>query len=154
YLVQVSRSIGDVYMKHARYDRELINGKFRLPEPMNKPILSANPTIISHVLQPNDAFLILASDGLWEHLSNEKAVDIVHNHPRAGSAERLVMVALQEAARKREMKYSGLWKIGKKVRRHFHDDITVIVLFFNHDLISRGAVQDPLVSNRNALEHR
>ncbi|KAK6254372.1 hypothetical protein QUC31_016106 [Theobroma cacao] len=107
YLVQVSRSIGDVYMKHARYDRELINGKFRLPEPMNKPILSANPTIISHVLQPNDAFLILASDGLWEHLSNEKAVDIVHNHPRAGSAERLVMVALQEAARKREMKYSG-----------------------------------------------
>lgn len=70
-------------MKHARYDRELINGKFRLPEPMNKPILSANPTIISHVLQPNDAFLILASDGLWEHLSNEKAVDIVHNHPRA-----------------------------------------------------------------------
>ncbi|MBA0725417.1 hypothetical protein Golax_022008, partial [Gossypium laxum] len=72
-IIQVSRSIGDVYMKHARYNREPINGKFRLPEPMNMPILSANPTIISHDLQPNDSFLIFASDGLWEHLSNEKA---------------------------------------------------------------------------------
>ncbi|KAA3481195.1 putative protein phosphatase 2C 42 [Gossypium australe] len=153
-IIQVSRSIGDVYMKHARYNREPINGKFRLPEPMNMPILSANPTIISHDLQPNDSFLIFASDGLWEHLSNEKAVDIVHSHPHAGSAKRLVKAALQEAARKREMRYSDLRKIDKKVRRHFHDDITVIVLFFNHDLISRGAVQDPPVSIRSALEHR
>ena len=71
-----------------------------------------------------------------------------------GSAKRLVKAALQEAARKREMRYSDLRKIDQKVRRHFHDDITVIVLFFNHDLISRGAVQDPLVSIRSALEHR
>ncbi|KAK8504993.1 hypothetical protein V6N13_022839 [Hibiscus sabdariffa] len=153
-IIQVSRSIGDVYMKHARYNREPINGKFRLPEPMHMPILSASPTIISHALQPNDSFLIFASDGLWEHLSNEKAVDIVHSHPRAGSAKRLVKAALQEAARKREMRYSDLRKIDKKVRRHFHDDITVIVLFFNHDLVSRGAVQDPPVSIRSAVEHR
>ncbi|XWS14214.1 hypothetical protein CRYUN_Cryun36dG0103800 [Craigia yunnanensis] len=151
---EVSRSIGDVYMKYARYNREPINGKFRLPEPTNMPILSANPTISSYALHPNDSFLIFASDGLWEHLSNEKAVDIVHSHPRAGSAKRLVKAALQAAARKREMRYSDLRKIDKKVRRHFHDDITVIVLFFNHDLISRGAVQDPPVSIRSALEHR
>ncbi|KAK8684570.1 hypothetical protein V6N13_040592 [Hibiscus sabdariffa] len=153
-IIQVSRSIGDVYMKHAQYNREPINAKFRLPEPMNMPILSASPTIISHALHPDDSFLIFASDGLWEHLSNEKAVAIVHSHPRTGSAKRLVKAALQEAARKREMRYSDLRKIDKKVRRHFHDDITVIVLFFNHDLISRGAVQDPPVSIRSALEHR
>lgn len=70
-------------MKHVQYNREPINGKFRLPEPMNMPILSANPTIISHPLHPNDSFLIFASDGLWEHLSNEKAVDIVHSYPHA-----------------------------------------------------------------------
>ncbi|KAG8499550.1 hypothetical protein CXB51_006160 [Gossypium anomalum] len=152
-IIQVSRSIGDLYMKHAQYNREPINAKFRLPEPMNMPLLSANPTIISHPLHPSDSFLIFASDGLWEHLSNEKAVDIVHSHPRVGSAKRLVKAALQEAARKREMRYLDLQKIDKKVRRHFHDDITVIVLFFNHDLISRGAVQDPPVSIRSALEH-
>ncbi|KAK9289123.1 hypothetical protein L1049_017596 [Liquidambar formosana] len=152
-IIQVSRSIGDVYMKHAEYNREPINGKFRLPEPMNMPILTANPSIISHPLQPNDSFLIFASDGLWEHLSNEKAVDIVHSNPHAGSAKRLIKAALQEAARKREMRYSDLRRIDKKVRRHFHDDITVIVLFLNHDLISRGMMQDPPLSIRSALEH-
>ena len=69
-----------------------------------------------------------------------------------GSAKRLVKAALQEAARKREMRYSDLQKIDKKVRRHFHDDITVIVLFLNHDLISKSAVQTPPVSVRSALE--
>lgn len=152
-IIQVSRSIGDVYMKHAQFNREPINAKFRLPEPMNMPIMTAVPTIVSHRLQPNDSFLIFASDGLWEHLSNEKAVDIVHSNPRAGSAKRLVKAALQEAARKREMRYSDLRKIDKKVRRHFHDDITVIVLFLNHDLISEGMVQDPPLSIRSALDH-
>lgn len=152
-IIQVSRSIGDVYMKHARYNREPISAKFRLPEPMHMPIMSAVPTILTHTLQPNDFFLIFASDGLWEHLTNEKAVEIVHSHPHAGSAKRLVKAALQEAARKREMRYSDLRKIDRKVRRHFHDDITVIVLFLNHDLISRGSAQDPPVSIRCALEH-
>lgn len=70
-----------------------------------------------------------------------------------GSAKRLVKTALQEAARKREMRYSDLRKIDKKVRRHFHDDITVIVLFLNHDLISRGTAQEPPVSIRSAPDH-
>ncbi|XAR56983.1 Phosphoprotein phosphatase [Bertholletia excelsa] len=151
-IIQVSRSIGDVYMKHAHYNRGPINGKFKLYEPINMPILTATPSIISHPLHPNDCFLIFASDGLWEHLSNEKAVEIVHSHPHAGSAKRLVKAALHEAARKREVRYSDLRKIDKKVRRHFHDDITVIVLFLNHDLISRGVVQDPPLSIQSALE--
>lgn len=70
-------------MKHAEFNREPINAKFRLPEPNNMPIMSAIPSVISHPLRPDDSFLIFASDGLWEHLSNEKAVDIVHNNPRA-----------------------------------------------------------------------
>ncbi|KAL8120360.1 putative protein phosphatase 2C 42 isoform X2 [Apium graveolens] len=152
-IIQVSKSIGDVYMKHAQFNREPINGKFRLPEPMNMPIMSATPSILSHPLQENDSFLIFASDGLWEHLSNEKAVEIVQNNPRAGSAKKLVKAALQEAARKREMRYSDLRRIEKKVRRHFHDDITVFVLFLNHDLISRGMGLGHQLSLRSALEH-
>ncbi|CAK9328921.1 unnamed protein product [Citrullus colocynthis] len=153
-IIQVSRSIGDVYLKHAQYNNERINAKFRLPEPIDRPILTAVPTIIAHTLHQNDSFLIFASDGLWEHLTNEKAVEIVHNHPRAGSAKRLVKAALQEAARKREMRYSDLRKIDKKVRRHFHDDISVIVLFFNHDLISRSNVLlDQPLSVRSAFDH-
>ena len=56
-----------------------------------------------------------------------------------GSARRLVKTALQEAAKKREMRYSDLKKIDRGVRRHFHDDITVIVVFLDSNLISRAS---------------
>ena len=61
--------------------------------------------------------------------------------------------ALQEAARKREMRYEDLGRIDRKVRRHFHDDITVIILFLNHNLISSRTVQGPSLSLRSSLEH-
>lgn len=53
-----------------------------------------------------------------------------------GSARRLVKAALQEAARKREMRYSDLKKIDRGVRRHFHDDTTVVVLFLDDLTVS------------------
>ncbi|XP_008806142.1 probable protein phosphatase 2C 60 [Phoenix dactylifera] len=138
-LIQVSRSIGDVYLKKAEFNREPLYVKFRLREPFKNPILSSEPSISVQPLQPQDQFLIFASDGLWEHLSNQGAVDIVHNNPRSGSARRLVKAALQEAAKKREMRYSDLNKIDRGVRRHFHDDITVIVVFLDSNLVSRAS---------------
>ncbi|XP_071721076.1 probable protein phosphatase 2C 42 [Rutidosis leptorrhynchoides] len=152
-IIQISRSIGDVYMKHSEYNTDQIAQKFRLPEGTVMPILSATPAILTHDIHPSDSFLIFASDGLWEHMSNEEAVEIVHNNPRAGIAKRLVKAALHEAAKKREMRYSDLRKIDKRVRRHFHDDITVIVLYLNYDQISRGHSNAPNVSLRSALEH-
>ncbi|KAJ9178786.1 hypothetical protein P3X46_010642 [Hevea brasiliensis] len=148
-LIQVSRSIGDVYLKKAEFNRQPLYAKFRLREPFKKPILSSEPSISVHQLQPHDQFIIFASDGLWEHLSNQEAVDIVQNHPRSGSARRLVKAALQEAAKKREMRYSDLKKIDRGVRRHFHDDITVIVVFLDSILVSRASsVKDSNISVR------
>uniref|UniRef100_A0A6N2N6F7 PPM-type phosphatase domain-containing protein n=1 Tax=Salix viminalis TaxID=40686 RepID=A0A6N2N6F7_SALVM len=132
----ISRSIGDVYLKKPEFNREPLYTKFRLREPFKRPILSSEPSISVHELQPHDQFLVFASDGLWEHLSNEEAVDIVQNHPRSGIARRLIKAALQEAAKKREMRYSDLKKIDRGVRRHFHDDITVAVVFLDANLIS------------------
>ncbi|XVF62231.1 hypothetical protein PTKIN_Ptkin08bG0200800 [Pterospermum kingtungense] len=138
-LIQISRSIGDVYLKKAEFNREPLYQKFRLREPFRKPILSSEPSISVHELRPHDQFIIFASDGLWEHLSNQDAVDIVQNHPRNGSARRLVKAALQEAAKKREMRYSDLKKIDRGVRRHFHDDITVVVVFLDSNLVSKAS---------------
>ncbi|CAO2815644.1 unnamed protein product [Amaranthus hypochondriacus] len=138
-LIQVSKSIGDVYLKKPEYNREPLFSKFRLREPFKRPILSADPSILAHELQPHDQFVIFASDGLWEHLTNQEAVDIVQNNPRNGSARRLVKTALQEAAKKREMRYSDLKKIDRGVRRHFHDDITVVVVFLDSNLVSRAS---------------
>ncbi|XP_052875453.1 probable protein phosphatase 2C 38 isoform X2 [Gossypium arboreum] len=138
-LIQISRCIGDAYLKKAEFNKEPLLPKFRLPEPFQKPILSAEPSVLVHKLQPDDQFLIFASDGLWEHISNQEAVKIVQTSPRNGIARRLIKAALKEAAKKREMRYSDLRKIDRGVRRHFHDDITVVVVFIDPNLINGGS---------------
>lgn len=138
-IIQVSRSIGDVYLKKQEFNRDPLFPKFRVPA-LPQPVLRAEPAILVHELQPHDRFLIFASDGLWEHLSNQEAVEIVNNYPHRGIAKRLVKAALKVAAKKREVRYADLRKIKRGVRRHFHDDITVIVVFLDHELMRRGAI--------------
>ncbi|XP_076893837.1 putative protein phosphatase 2C 46 [Bidens hawaiensis] len=150
-LIQISRSIGDVYLKKAEFNREPLYANFRLRDPIRRPILRSDPSVSMHEIQPEDRFVIFASDGLWEHLSNQEAVDIVKNHPNNGSARRLVKAALQEAAKKREMRYSDLKKIERGVRRHFHDDITVVVVFMDSNLVGKASSwKGPTLSLRGA----
>ncbi|EPS65469.1 hypothetical protein M569_09309, partial [Genlisea aurea] len=48
-----------------------------------------------------------------------------------GIARKLASAAIEEAAKKRELQYGDIKKIEKGVRRHFHDDITVIVMYLD-----------------------
>ncbi|KAL4361600.1 hypothetical protein GQ457_04G017500 [Hibiscus cannabinus] len=134
-LSQVSRSIGDMYLKKP----ELIK-HFGLPIPLKRPVMTAEPSISIRKLKSQDLFLIFASDGLWEQLSDQAACNIVLKSPRAGIAKRLVRAAVQEAAKKREMRYGDIKRIEKGVRRHFHDDITVIVIYLDHPLSSSNGI--------------
>nr|KJB79427.1 hypothetical protein B456_013G049000 [Gossypium raimondii] len=84
-IIQVSRSIGDVYLKKPEFYRDPIFQQFGNPVPLKRP----------------------------------------------GIAKRLVRAAIQEVAKKREMRYSDIKKIEKGIRRHFHDDITVIVIYLD-----------------------
>ncbi|KAK8632281.1 hypothetical protein V6N13_072675 [Hibiscus sabdariffa] len=97
-------------------------------------------------------------EGLWEQLSDETAVDIVFRNP-----ELVVRAALQEVTKKREMRYGDIRKIEKGIRRHFHDDSTVVcttartvtlksskqgircqvdIVFRNPELVIRAALQE------------
>ncbi|KAF6147577.1 hypothetical protein GIB67_035334 [Kingdonia uniflora] len=137
-IIQVSRSIGDVYLKKPDFNRDPLFLQFGNPIPLRRPVMTAEPSIEIRKLEPHDLFLIFASDGLWEQLTDEAAVDIVFKNSRAGIAKRLVRAAIDEAARKREMRYDDIKKIEKGVRRHFHDDITVIVIYLDQHRGSRN----------------
>uniref|UniRef100_A0A0E0BKT9 protein-serine/threonine phosphatase n=1 Tax=Oryza glumipatula TaxID=40148 RepID=A0A0E0BKT9_9ORYZ len=133
-LVQVLRAIGDAYLKYPQYSRE----------PLNKPILSANPSIVSRVLRPSDRFIIFGSAVLWEYLSNQEAVEIVKNHQASGSAKMLVKAALHAAAKKHNLHYSDLLKMDRDNPRHVHEDVIAVVLFINYDQLLKGKQGRPL----------
>ncbi|KAF3593210.1 hypothetical protein DY000_02026481 [Brassica cretica] len=98
-IIQISRSIGDVYLKKAEFNREPLYAKYRLREP-------------------------ILERGAVDNGACDPAT-------RSGIARRLVKMALQAAAKKREMRYSQ-----RGVRRHFHDDITVVVIFLDTNVVS------------------
>lgn len=131
-IIQVSRSIGDVYLKKPEFNRDPIFQQFGNPVPLRHPVMTAEPSIVRRKLKPQDLFLIFASDGLWEQLSDQAAVEIVSKNPRSGIAKRLARAALQEAAKKRDIVYSDIRNIEKGIRRHFHDDISVVVVYLDH----------------------
>ncbi|KAL0736430.1 hypothetical protein Bca4012_012640 [Brassica carinata] len=134
-IIQVSRSIGDAYLKHPDFSLGPSFPRFYLPEGLKRPVLSAEPCVYTRVLQTSDKFVIFASDGLWEHVSNQQAVEIVNKHPRPGIARRLVRRAMNIAAKKKGMMYDDLKKVERGVRRFFHDDITVAVIFIDNELL-------------------
>lgn len=51
--------------------------------------MSAEPSLLTRQLRPEDLFLIFASDGLWEQISDEEAVEIVLKNPRSVSTHHL-----------------------------------------------------------------
>ena len=78
------------------------------------------PEIIEERIRENDKVLILASDGVWEHMSNLEVVEIVgkfwKSKNSAGAADNLA-----KEARKRWERLLGITI----------DDITAIVIFFD-----------------------
>ncbi|GAQ84673.1 Protein phosphatase 2C family protein [Klebsormidium nitens] len=128
--LQVTRAFGDCYMKSLAFNRNPLFPRFRVPGHYTPPLITAVPHVAIYTLRAKDKFLILASGGLWEYVTNQEAVDIVHAIPKKEIARHLVKIALERAAAKHEIPYSELVQMSPGRRREFHDDITVIVFFF------------------------
>ncbi|KAM0046597.1 putative protein-serine/threonine phosphatase [Helianthus debilis subsp. tardiflorus] len=133
-IIQVSRTIGDAYLKKPEFALDASYPRFHLREPIRKPVLGNGPSLYTRELKPDDKFIVFASDGLWEHMTNQQVVDIVHNNPRSGIARRLVKSAINEAARKGKRRYDEVKKMEKGSRRAVHDDITVAVVFIDQHM--------------------
>ena len=84
-------------------------------------------------LQPSYRFLILASDGLWDFVSPEQAVEFVANHSHDDPSDvsaKLVDRALMVAALDSNLSLEQLKALPIGARRRRHDDTTVVVLYF------------------------
>lgn len=130
-IIQITRSLGDFYLKMSEFQNPPLLERFRLPTPLVASVLTCEPYVATHRISPLDSFIIFASDGLWEHVTNQEAVDIVHTYPRAGIARRLVKLAMIRAAKKRGLNFFDLKVLHSGKRREVHDDISVVVLFLD-----------------------
>ena len=79
----------------------------------------ADPEILEMNLTEYDKFIVLASDGVWEFLSNDEVARIIEPHYQANSAEKAAEALIREALKK--------WKQEENVV----DDITCIIIFLS-----------------------
>lgn len=78
----VTRAFGDGRWKWSREVQEQAKERFFGPDIReglkSPPYLTAEPVVTTIKIDPDRGdFVIMASDGLWDHLSNEQAVDLV-----------------------------------------------------------------------------
>ncbi|KAL9155242.1 hypothetical protein ABFS82_10G169100 [Erythranthe guttata] len=141
--LQVTRSIGDAYLKFPEFSLNTIS-RYKIKKPIVRPVVRADPEITKTVLHKDDRFIVFATDGLWDELSNTAVDLIVRGEPRPGIARTLIRRALEVAATKNKMTYEQLKRLdeGQRDRRPIHDDMTVIVVFF--DQAAPG--EEPMVS--------
>jgi len=98
--------------------------------------VTADPDVIRYDFADNDAFLVLASDGIWEFLSSDDVVQIVsiHLHGKHRGKHNLAEICAMEVI-KCAIKQ---WKIHED---GYRDDITctVVILPANNALNSPGS---------------
>lgn len=112
----VTRSLGDIAMQ---------------------PFVVACPEIHEKQIEVQDKFLILGSDGVWDRLQSQEAVDIAarHNDPSAAARE------ITDVARQR-------WH--HETQGHVSDDITAVVMRLDHSSRAR----DPASLDANNAQSR
>ena len=84
------------------------------------------PVVEHFELSPDDQILIIASDGIWEFMSNQNVANIALAHYEAGAAEAAANAIVRRATQ--------LWREKEEVV----DDITCVVIFFEQKLIMKN----------------
>ena len=144
------RTFGDVDFK---WEKKYLEGMVQVwPNYLTPPYVIAEPVITKHRIQAGDKFMILASDGLWERISNEDAVNVVVQSTRRGDQqggkswfstflkrgkddseecclENAATQLLWHALGGTDEKVTELLNVDKRWSRMFRDDITIIVAY-------------------------
>lgn len=135
--LQLTRSLGDAYLKYPDFngspDKGRAGGRY-IPPPYTPPYVSHHPDVHHVSLDNEDRFLILGTDGLWDDLSEDEAVQIVFRGLREKRspddiAKILVQRALTNAAKESGLTFDELLQLPiGRARRNRHDDTTAVVL--------------------------
>ncbi|KAF7062735.1 LOW QUALITY PROTEIN: hypothetical protein CFC21_069305 [Triticum aestivum] len=131
--LNITRAFGAGYLKEPKWNSMLL-ASFKIDYIGKDPYINCIPSLHHHCIGPNDKFLVLSSDGLYQYFTNKEVVDEAEMfttvYPKGNPAEHLIKEVLLRAARKAGMDYHELLKISHDERRKYHDDISVMVISF------------------------
>lgn len=129
--LKVTRAFGAGFLKQPKWNNALLE-MFRNDYIGTAPYITCMPSLRHHRLGPNDQFLVLSSDGLYQYLSNQEVVSQVElfmaNNPDGDPAQHLIEELLVRAANKAGMDFYELLDIPQGDRRKYHDDVSVMVI--------------------------
>jgi serine/threonine protein phosphatase PrpC len=106
-----------------------VNGNLALSRAIGdrseRPSVTADPEIISAPIQDDDDFIILATDGLWDVMDSNDAVDLVQTLREAGHDLHKISTLVVEEA----------------LRRGTYDNITVVIIWLQrkHQQITKSS---------------
>lgn len=134
------------------------------------PYLTAEPEVTSYQLQRSDKFLVLATDGLWDMLSNEEVVHYVKQHVNKKNDTQVEKTSMEITYNEQELPCEMLNSASCLIRealggddhvsvstslsipfpdvRMYRDDMTIIVIFFDWDQLeipSESEMDFPLI---------
>jgi len=135
--LEPSRGLGDALFKDKYFNKCLLP-EAQLPEPFTPPYTTANPDVEMLQIdskQEKDSFLILASDGLWDMVSDQQAIQCVAQAMRNNENASLALLkkSLEMTSFEGETlseKMASSLKLPAKLRRQYYDDTSIIVIFF------------------------
>ena len=145
--LQPLRSFGDVIYKWSKeLHREVLDVLYChavVPVSIYKtpPYLTAQPDVEHKLLNNNDRFIILASDGLWDAISNDQAVQIIGKYlddlqngikDEENGATKLIRHALSQGNHERLL---NMLELPQSIKRNYHDDISVTVIYFDSKVL-------------------
>ncbi|XP_017486612.1 PREDICTED: pyruvate dehydrogenase [acetyl-transferring]-phosphatase 1, mitochondrial [Rhagoletis zephyria] len=145
------------------------------PHYYTPPYLTAQPEVQHHILRPNDKFLVIASDGLWDFLTPSQVISLVGEHLNSKKVlepmklptgevtllEVSKLLAERKAGRARKpldqnsathlirnalggtdygiehSKIAYYLSLPQDVVRLYRDDITITVIYFNTEYITK-----------------
>ena len=167
--LQPTRVFGDGHYKYMKF---FIEWKNRLKyvdsgTGWNPPYVTAKPDISCYKLDnKHDKFMIISTDGLFQDLKNKQIIqyigDIIDgkemNYNCKNMSTLLIRKALLEAGKyldgnlqNEDLNISSVLNLHKRMKRSVHDDLTVIVIFFNdnNDILETDGKNKNKNKNKN-----
>ena len=124
------RSFGDVSYKWKPEYLDFLVFMQILPGYYTPPYLTAEPEVSHRELTEDDKFIVLATDGLWERLSNEQVINIVGDKLDQHDGDNIATALLKLALGEDDDRVYELLTLTPPESRWFRDDITIIIVIF------------------------